>query len=71
VNTSSSEPHDDLNMGQSTNDVYPTTIHVAILLHNDKIVKEAKALAAHFIKKGINTEVSLKWGVLKDRMPFL
>src|SRR6187549_3382029 len=28
------EPHDDLNMGQSTNDVYPTTIHVAILLHN-------------------------------------
>src|SRR6186997_1143944 len=23
------EPHDDLNMGQSTNDVYPTAIHVA------------------------------------------
>ena len=26
------EPHDDLNMGQSTNDVYPTAIHVALLL---------------------------------------
>ena len=37
------EPHDDLNMGQSTNDVYPTTIHVALLLHNDKLIKEAKA----------------------------
>ena len=36
------EPHDDLNMGQSTNDVYPTTIHVALLLHNDKVVKAAK-----------------------------
>ena len=45
------EPHDDLNMGQSTNDVYPTAIHVAILLHNDKVVKEAKALAAAFHKK--------------------
>src|SRR5512144_188450 len=33
------EPHDDLNMGQSTNDVYPTTIHVALLLHNDKLVR--------------------------------
>src|SRR5690349_16504800 len=38
------EPHDDLNMGQSTNDVYPTTIHVALLLHNDKVVKEAQLL---------------------------
>src|SRR6187399_3658709 len=46
------EPHDDLNMGQSTNDVYPTAIHVAILLHNDKLVKEAKALSAAFHKKG-------------------
>ena len=46
------EPHDDLNMGQSTNDVYPTTIHVALLLHNDKMVKEAKALSAAFHKKG-------------------
>ena len=32
------EPHDDLNMGQSTNDVYPTAIKVALLLHNRKLV---------------------------------
>jgi len=56
------EPHDDLNMGQSTNDVYPTTIHVAILLHNDKIVKEAKALAAAFHKKGDEYGSILKMG---------
>src|SRR6187455_5764 len=56
------EPHDDLNMGQSTNDVYPTTIHVAILLHNDKVVKEAKALAAAFHKKGDEFKNLLKMG---------
>ncbi len=56
------EPHDDLNMGQSTNDVYPTTIHVAILLHNDKVVKEAKALAAAFHKKGDQYSKVLKMG---------
>src|SRR4029453_5355812 len=56
------EPHDDLNMGQSTNDVYPTTIHVALLLHNDKVVKEAKALSAAFHKKGDDFAKILKMG---------
>src|SRR5215467_5397540 len=56
------EPHDDLNMGQSTNDVYPTTIHVALLLHNDKVVKEAKALSAAFHKKGDEFAKILKMG---------
>ena len=56
------EPHDDLNMGQSTNDVYPTTIHVALLLHNDKVIKEAKALSASFHKKGDEFKNILKMG---------
>lgn len=56
------EPHDDLNMGQSTNDVYPTAIHVALLLHNDKVVKEAKALSAAFHKKGDEFGKILKMG---------
>jgi aspartate ammonia-lyase len=56
------EPHDDLNMGQSTNDVYPTAIHVALLLHNDKVVKEAKALSAAFHKKGDEYSQILKMG---------
>jgi len=56
------EPHDDLNMGQSTNDVFPTTIHVALLLHNDKVVKEAKALSASFHKKGEQFKNILKMG---------
>jgi len=56
------EPHDDLNMGQSTNDVYPTAIHVALLLHNDKVVKEAKDLSAAFHKKGDEFKDILKMG---------
>ena len=56
------EPHDDLNMGQSTNDVYPTAIHVALLLHNDKLVNEAKQLSAAFHKKGDEFGKILKMG---------
>src|SRR6186713_3051126 len=56
------EPHDDLNMGQSTNDVYPTTIHVALLLHNDKLMKEASLLSQAFHKKGEEFKSLLKMG---------
>ncbi|HEV9037463.1 MAG TPA: lyase family protein, partial [Puia sp.] len=56
------EPHDDLNMGQSTNDVYPTAIHVALLLQNDKVVKEAKDLSAAFHQKGEAFKNILKMG---------
>lgn len=56
------EPHDDLNMGQSTNDVYPTAIKVALLLHNDKLLAEAQALSASFHKKGEEFKDLLKMG---------
>jgi aspartate ammonia-lyase len=56
------EPHDDLNMGQSTNDVYPTAIHVAILLHNDKVIKEAELLSQSFHKKGDQFKDLVKMG---------
>src|SRR3974390_2701740 len=46
------EPHDDLNMSQSTNDSYPTAIKVAILLRNDRLIEEIKQLAASFHTKG-------------------
>lgn len=56
------EPHDDLNMGQSTNDVYPTTIHIALLLHNEKVIKEAELLAQAFHKKGEEFKNFVKMG---------
>ena len=49
-------------MGQSTNDVYPTTIHVALILHNEKVVKEAKELANAFHRKGDQYKNTLKMG---------
>lgn len=56
------EPHDDLNMGQSTNDVYPTAIHIALVLHNEKVIKEAEALAQAFHKKGEEFRHIVKMG---------
>jgi len=46
------EPHDDLNMSQSTNDSYPTAIKVAIVLQNEKLIKELEQLAHSFRAKG-------------------
>ena len=46
------EPHDDLNMSQSTNDSYPTAIKVAFLMRNDKLIAELQQLVASFRKKG-------------------
>src|SRR6185436_16150604 len=56
------EPHDDLNMGQSTNDSYPAAIKIALLLHNDKLIKEAQSLSAAFHKKGEEFKDILKMG---------
>jgi aspartate ammonia-lyase len=56
------EPHDDLNMGQSTNDVYPTAIHIALILHNDKVMAEARLLSQSFHKKGEEFNNLLKMG---------
>ena len=46
------EPHDDLNMSQSTNDSYPTALKVAFLLRNDKLIEELQRLVASFRLKG-------------------
>lgn len=46
------EPHDDLNMSQSTNDSYPTAIKVAFILRNEKLIDELKKLVAALRAKG-------------------
>jgi aspartate ammonia-lyase len=46
------EPHDHLNMSQSTNDSYPTAIKVAFILRNDKLTAELEKLATSFRAKG-------------------
>jgi len=65
------EPHDHLNMSQSTNDSYPTSLHVAIILMNEKLMPELEALIASFEKKGNEFENILKMGrtELQDAVP--
>lgn len=56
------DPHDDVNCSQSTNDAYPTALHVAFLLGNDALLREVRALVdalrqkskhfAHIVKMG-------------------
>jgi aspartate ammonia-lyase len=46
------EPHDDLNMSQSTNDSYPTAIKVALILRNERLIAELERLVASFRAKG-------------------
>ena len=65
------EPHDDLNMSQSTNDFYPTALKVAMLRYNEPLLEELAALAAAFEAKGEEFAEVLKMGrtELQDAVP--
>ena len=65
------EPHDDLNMSQSTNDSYPTAIKVALILRNGKLVEELQMLADSFRAKGKQYLMVVKMGrtELQDAVP--
>jgi aspartate ammonia-lyase len=65
------EPHDHLNMSQSTNDSYPTAIKVAFLLRNDKLIAELQKLADAFRAKGAAFIDIVKMGrtELQDAVP--
>jgi aspartate ammonia-lyase len=65
------EPHDDLNMSQSTNDSYPTAIKVAFMLRNDKLIDELQKLVAAFRQKGDTFLEIVKMGrtEMQDAVP--
>ncbi len=65
------EPHDHLNLSQSTNDSYPTALKVAFLLRNDKLIAELEKLAASFRTKGDAFIDILKMGrtEMQDAVP--
>jgi aspartate ammonia-lyase len=65
------EPHDDLNLSQSTNDSYPTAIKVALIMRNEKLIAELQALAKSFHAKGNQYLEVLKMGrtELQDAVP--
>ena len=68
---SSVHPNDHVNMGQSTNDVFPTATRLALLLGHDALVQSARLLAAALRDKAAAFESVLKVGRthLQDAVP--
>jgi aspartate ammonia-lyase len=64
-------PNDHVNMGQSTNDVFPSATRVALLLGHNSLVDAARALAASLHRKAIDFAHVLKVGRthLQDAVP--
>jgi aspartate ammonia-lyase len=64
-------PNDHVNMGQSTNDVFPTATRVALLLVTPSLVEAARDLAASFQRKAEAFRDVLKVGRthLQDAVP--
>jgi aspartate ammonia-lyase len=64
-------PNDHVNMGQSTNDVFPTATRLALLLMHGALVAAARALAASLMQKAEAFDAVLKVGRthLQDAVP--
>jgi aspartate ammonia-lyase len=65
------DPHDHVNRSQSTNDSYPTSMHIGLLLGNREIIGEFKELITSFRAKGKEFGHILKMGrtQLQDAVP--
>jgi aspartate ammonia-lyase len=64
-------PNDHVNMGQSTNDVFPTSTRLALLLEAEPLVRAARELAEGFARKSAEFADVLKTGRthLQDAVP--
>ena len=64
-------PNNHVNLSQSTNDAYPTSFHLAIVLMSKDLVKELKMLVNSFREKGKEFSHVLKMGrtQLQDAVP--
>ena len=64
------DPHDHVNRSQSTNDSYPTSMHIGMALGNREIVDAFKELIAAFRAKGEGVRAtSSRWDGRSCRMP--
>jgi len=65
------DPHDHLNCSQSTNDAYPTALHIGLALGNAELVSAVNGLIAAFRAKGAEFNGILKMGrtQLQDAVP--
>ena len=65
------DPHDHVNCSQSTNDAYPTALHVGMVLGNVELMAAMNELIAAFRKKGQEFSSLIKMGrtQLQDAVP--
>ena len=56
------DPHDQVNLSQSTNDAYPSALHVAIAVANPRLIGELRSLVASLRDKGSAFAHVLKMG---------
>jgi len=64
-------PNDHVNMGQSTNDTFPTALHVAVLIALQPLIRELEYLAGAFEKLSEENHDTVKSGRthLQDAVP--
>ena len=65
------DPHNHINCSQSTNDAYPTALHIAIFLLNAKLIAQLRQLVASCRRKGDEFQDVIKMGrtQLQDAVP--
>ena len=64
-------PNNHVNLSQSTNDAYPTSVKIALIKSNEKLVQTLQELVASFRKKGQEFSHIIKMGrtQLQDAVP--
>jgi aspartate ammonia-lyase len=65
------DPHDHVNLAQSTNDAYPSALHIAMMLGNGRLIEEMQRLIAAFRQKARQFARVIKMGrtQLQDAVP--
>jgi aspartate ammonia-lyase len=65
------DPHDHVNAAQSTNDAYPSALHIALALGNRKLIRELTSLTDSFRAKAKEFDHIVKMGrtQLQDAVP--
>src|SRR6476646_2157762 len=56
------DPHDNVNASQSTNDFYPSAMHVGMVLGNVELINAFKELVAAFAAKAVEFSTLLEMG---------
>lgn len=64
-------PNDDVNLSQSTNDVYPTAVRLSVILSHAELMKALDGLAYEFRQRGVEFADVIKLGrtQLQDAVP--